>query len=421
MDISKKLKKIKISDIQPYKNNTKIHTQDQIDQIKKSIEKHGYIQNICVDKNNIIVIGHGRHEALKQMGVDEIEVVDLSNVPVKDINKLRILDNKINESEWDNDLLEKEFKNIYGDMESNIDNIVNDFDFDKDFITDMALKDKYKDKEDEEDLVPEPEKPLIKKGDLIELGQHRLLCGDSTLKEDVDKLMGGKKADMVFTDPPYGISVVGNNTIGGGGPVGGKKNYRKTIRGNNLVKANKYKPVIGDETTDVAKKFYLLIKRMKFSNCIIWGGNYFSDFLPVSRGWIGWDKIDGLTGTTKNFSDIELAWTSYDKPARIYRHRWQGLMKGSEHKDKRIHPTQKPIALSEECLNYYESGNIVLDGFLGSGSTLIACEKTGRACYGMELDEWYCTVIIQRYVNYTGNNNIKINGKEVDWNKLKEE
>jgi ParB-like chromosome segregation protein Spo0J len=123
MDISKKLKKVKISDIHPYKNNTKIHTQDQIDQIKKSIEKHGYIQDICIDKNNIIVIGHGRYEALKQMGIDEIEVVDLSNVPAEDINKLRILDNKINESEWDNDLLEKEFKNIYGDMEANIDHL----------------------------------------------------------------------------------------------------------------------------------------------------------------------------------------------------------------------------------------------------------------------------------------------------------
>jgi hypothetical protein len=134
MDISKKLKKVKISDIQPYKNNTKIHTQDQIDQIKKSIEKHGYIQNICVDKDNIIVIGHGRHEAMKQMGIEEIEVVDLSNVPAEDINKLRILDNKINESEWDKDRISLELKNIYGDVDNQIQDIMEDTGFDKDFI-----------------------------------------------------------------------------------------------------------------------------------------------------------------------------------------------------------------------------------------------------------------------------------------------
>jgi DNA modification methylase len=412
MDISKKLKKVKISDIQPYKNNTKIHTQDQIDQIKKSIEKHGYIQDICVDKNNIIVIGHGRYEAMKQMGIEEIEVVDLSNVPAEDINKLRILDNKINESEWDNDLLEKEFKNIYGDMEANIDNIVNDFSFDKDFITDMALKDKYQDKEDAVDEVPEPEKPLIKKGDFIELGNHRLLCGDSTLKEDVDKLMGGKKADMVFTDPPYNVSIgtikhpkfklraIKNDDM----PDDDYKEFSKKIA--NIIKLYTVGCiyVCGAQHKDGRILFTELDKALHCSTTVIWKkdiftlgrGKYQNIYEPI---WFGWNTAGDNFVKTRNLINV---W-DIKRP------------RASE-----LHPTTKPLVLIETAINHAsKNNNIILDIFMGSGSTLIACEKTGRACYGMELDEWYCTVIIQRYVDYTGNSNIKINGKEVDWNKYK--
>jgi DNA modification methylase len=233
----------------------------------------------------------------------------------------------------------------------------------------------------------------VKTGDLYQIGEHRLLCGDSTKQEDVGRVMGGEKADMVFTDPPYGIEVVQNKQIGGGGAFGGKKNERK---GKAVISANAYAEVVGDETTETAQKFYALCVELGFSNMILWGGNYFTDFLPPSRGWVCWDKIDGVEGTTKNFSDIELAWTSYDVPARIVRHRWQGLLKASEHNEKRCHPTQKPAALAAECFELYKAGAIIFDGFLGSGSSMVACQNLNRKCRGIEISPDYCAVILQR-------------------------
>ncbi len=210
--------------------------------------------------------------------------------------------------------------------------------------------------------------------------------------------MGGEKADMVFTDPPYGIAVVQGGRIGGGGPVGGKKNYKQTIGGDNIVWANKYEPVIGDDKPfDPAPLLGMAPEQ------IIFGGNYFASKLPDSRGWFVWDKIDGMEGTTKNFSDFEMGWTSFEKPARLFRHRWQGLMKASERDQKRCHPTQKPVVLCAELIEYYGEGmHIIIDPFLGSGTTLIACEELGRICRGIEMSCAYVDVIVQRYINHKG-------------------
>jgi DNA modification methylase len=232
----------------------------------------------------------------------------------------------------------------------------------------------------------------VKYGDLFQVGFHKLLCGDSTKKEDVERVMGGEKADMVFTDPPYGISVVKNRHIGGGGPVGGKKNYKGTIVGNNIVKANQYNPIQGDD-----KPFDPMFLLELSENLIIFGGNYFANKLPNSRGWLVWDKLDGMDGTTKNFSDFEMAWTSFDKPARLFRHRWQGLMKGSERDEKRCHPTQKPVQVCIDILEYYGNGeNIIIDPFLGSGTTMVACQNLNRKCRGIEISPQYVAVCLER-------------------------
>lgn len=248
----------------------------------------------------------------------------------------------------------------------------------------------------EEDEVPEKDdSPAVSKlGDLFTLGRHRLLCGDATKEADVARLMDGEKAGMVFTDPPYGIDVVQNNAIGGGGAFGGKKNLKSDK--SNFIKANRYEPIIGDNE-DYDPQHLLGIAQI----CCIWGANNFADKLPNSRGWIVWDKIDGVRGTTKNFSDVEMAWTNQNQPARIVRHRWQGLLKASEHGEKRIHPTQKPIALVVECFKLLPPIKLAVDLFLGSGTTLIACEKLNCICYGMEIEPKYCDVIITRYCNYT--------------------
>jgi DNA modification methylase len=239
---------------------------------------------------------------------------------------------------------------------------------------------------------PETIETDIVLGDLFEIGEHRLLCGDSTDSDAVAKLMDGNKADMVFTDPPYGINVVQGDSVGGG----------------KLAKVNTYSKIIGDETTDTAREFYDTCISLGMENFIIWGGNYFTDFLPPSMCWIVWDKEN-----TGNFADVELAWTSFDKAAKLYKWQWNGMIrKGDKNIEgkTRVHPTQKPVGLFGDIFNDFEF-KICFDGFLGSGSTMVASHQLKRKCYGMELDPKYCQVIIDRMRKLDPTLVIKRNGQ----------
>lgn len=240
-------------------------------------------------------------------------------------------------------------------------------------------------------------------GDIWQLGDHRLMCGDSTDANDVERLMNGSRAVLALTDPPYGICVVTKKEritdegIGGGGAL----HFRQGIGGGNIVRGNDYAPVIGDDTTETAEKSYALMKELT-DNQIIFGGNYFTAFLPPRRCWLVWDKRNGAN----DFADCELAWTSFDKSVRKYEWLWNGLAREGnrdEEGQKRVHPTQKPVGLLKAVLADYSTENdAVLDLFGGSGSTLIACEQMGRKCYMMELDEHYCDVILARWETFTG-------------------
>ena len=167
-----------------------------------------------------------------------------------------------------------------------------------------------------------------------------------------------------------------------------------------FVPAKQYMPVIGDDTTETAKKNYEIVKEYT-DNQIVFGGNYFTDFLSPSRCWVVWDKEN-----TGNFADAELAWTSFDKGVRLYHFMWNGLAREGSRKVEgvtRVHPTQKPVGMIADILNdFSEEKDIILDCFGGSGSTLIACEQTGRKCYMMELDPHYIDVIIKRWEDFTG-------------------
>ena len=216
--------------------------------------------------------------------------------------------------------------------------------------------------------------------------KHRLMCGDSTSEADVALLMDGQKADMVFTDPPYGIDI-GNQSQGKGGGVAKKIDYGS----NEWDKSIPYKAI--ELSLSLADRV------------ILFGGNYYADRLPPQSNWIVWDKDNGAT----DFADCELAWTNKPGASRIFKWKWSGMLQEDmKNKEKRVHPTQKPIALAEWCLEKYGDPKTVLDLFLGSGSTLIACEKTNRKCYGMELDEHYCSVIIKRWEEYAGGSAHKI-------------
>ena len=234
----------------------------------------------------------------------------------------------------------------------------------------------------------------VKTGDLWQLGEHRLLCGDCTIKENIDLLMNGHKADMVFTDPPYGINVVSSN-----GKIGGDKPFGKN-KHTCIIKSNNYKPVKNDDTINTAKYFYELIKDCK--KILLWGGNYFLPFLPYGY-WLIWDKLN-----SGNYADGEMCWTNIKTSLKIYKYLWNGMIRCE--REKRVHPTQKPISLLSKIINdFSDKYNIILDGFLGSGSTLIACEHTNRICYGMEIDEHYCSVIIERWQKYTNKKAVKLN------------
>jgi site-specific DNA-methyltransferase (adenine-specific)/modification methylase len=212
------------------------------------------------------------------------------------------------------------------------------------------------------------------RGQVWQIGAHRLMCGDSTDSGDVARLMGGEKADMGLTDPPYGVDMSkGFEGFGGFGPPIARRQYTD------------------DWDTERPNKsaFEMLLKHTR--QVIIWGGNFFADLLPRSTHWIVWDKLN----TMPTYGDCELAWTNINrKSVKKITFQYNGLI-GKE--KERLHPTQKPVGLFTELLREYtETEQLVLDLFTGSGTTLVACEQTGRRGYGMEIEPKYCAVTLER-------------------------
>jgi DNA modification methylase len=361
-----KIESIKINKLKPATYNPRQISTKQYNDLKKSLSKFSLVEPIVVNKDMTIVGGHQRYKICKELKHTEIDcvVLDLSKEEERELN-IRL--NK-NTGDFDMDIL------------------ANEFDIDE--LTDWGFKhidldiniDKITEGNTEDDYIPEVKESRVKLGDVWQLGKHRLMCGDSTKESDVKKLMNGKKAELLFTDPPYGISVVSK-----------KGNIGKGV----LAKEGTYREVLGDN-----KFFDPTFLLSLCENQIIWGANYFHNLLPLKTKWIVWDK-DRPEGTT--FSDCELAWTSIKGVAvKKYKCTWNGMIREGE-SEKRIHPTQKPLKICKEILNDYSKKNDkILDLFLGSGSTLIACEKTNRICYGMELDTKYCDVIIERWEQFTG-------------------
>jgi hypothetical protein len=213
------------------------------------------------------------------------------------------------------------------------------------------------------------EKWGTREGQLWVIGRHRLLCGDATKAEDVERLMGGERAD-VLTDPPYGTNFV--------------RNSRR-------MQELGYASYAGDETTAVALGAFRIAQEWAGQQ-VWWGANHYAEALPSSRGWIVWDKKhDGM-----DFADGELAWTNSATPIRFFRHAWSGGHRDSEQGDERLHASQKPVALYAWCLQHYTTAPVVADLFVGVGGCLVAAEQTGRRCYGLELEPKYVAVTLER-------------------------
>ena len=400
-------------EITPYSRNSRTHSADQIEKLKRSIVEFGMNTPIGI-RNGVIVYGHARFEALKQLGYKEFPTVDLSHLNEEQTKAYVIGDNRLSlDAGWDAEMLELEMQDLYS----------NGFDieltgFSMDELLDMDINLDL-DGEDEKaevdeslaDEVPEVEEnPVIKLGDIIELGhkyQHRLMCGDSTKEEDVAKLIGKDKIDFIHTDPPYGINLDGDNS---------KRGSDTSLMAGGL-KLKSFK----DDTIEYAVKAMHIVESYKIKKQVWWGANYYAHHFPQTNNWLVWDKrVEEKMRNTN--SDCELAYViDGHNSVRIFRHLWNGLIKASEKQDKRVHPTQKPYALTEYCIaEYAPEAKTVLDLFSGSGSTLIGCENMNKSFRGMEFEPHYTQVIIQRYVDYTSNPMIKINGKEVDWYEYKE-
>jgi DNA modification methylase len=355
------IQKIKVSEIRPNPNNPRVIKDDKFKKLLKSITDFPQmleLRPIVVNDDMIVLGGNMRLKALEHLGIEETYIIKAKDLTDKQEQEFIIKDN-VGYGEWDWDQLANEWD-------------VEDLD---DWGLDLPLDFENKLEAEEDDFaIPEDgiETDIVL-GDLFEIGEHRLLCGDSTDSDAVARLMDGEKADML-TDPPYGIDINMN--------MGRLKGQPKKFEDKNWDKS-------------VPDFFYLL---ELFENKIIWGGNYFADKLPITKDWLCWSKkTKGL-----DFAEFELAWTNTGKNARILEHHWSG--------EKKLHPTMKPVPVIAWCLDYLHSKNI-FDPFLGSGSTMVASHQLKRKCFGMELDPKYCQVIIDRMRNLDPTLVIKRNGQ----------
>lgn len=376
--ITWKVEKRKLADLKPHPKNPRQFTEKGMKDLENSINSIGFMQPININQDGLILSGHARAMKLKEMGEIEVDVyVPDRMLTPKQEEEVLVRANANTAGQWDWDLLANNFE-----LED-----INEWGLE---VPDMNITtEELEAKEDDFDGEP-PAEPITVLGDLYEIGEHRLLCGDSTCSDTVAKLMDGKKADMVFTDPPYGIDCSG-----------------KGIKG--MATENNFGKILNDKDVSIAiDNFNLISNLYPDATLIYWGANYYPQCFPSGFGWLFWDKE--REGNT--FSGGEIAFVNKGVRFDIFRHKWHGMIKASEMGEKRVHPTQKPIELVKFCFNNYNAGNIIADFFLGSGSTMVASHQLKRKCYGMELDPKYCDVIIRRMIKLDPNLKITRNGED---------
>lgn len=388
-----------INDLQNDPKNARKRTDRSAKLIKQSLEQYGAARSIVIDENNRILAGNGTIAGAKAAGIknlkiieadgDEIIAVKRSNLTENQKVGLAIADNRTGDlSEWDIDMLEQLSK----------EHDLNDF-FDKKELDDILSKKEVLPTEgltDPDDVPEVPEEPITKEGDLYILGNHRLLCGDSTNIQHVEKLMDNKKADMVFTDPPYGMFLDTDWSNLKNTYVFGK------------VESKKYKKVIGDNQDFQPDLINTIFANFNYCKEIfLWGADYYSELLPNKNNgsWVVWDKRLNDSADKIFGSCFELCWSKNKHKREIARVKWAGPFgTEKEHDKKRVHPTQKPTLLVEYFFDKWcKDLKNVVDLYGGSGSTLIAAERTNRHAYLMELDPKYCDVIVKRWEDFTGN------------------
>jgi DNA modification methylase len=382
----------------PYARNSRTHSDEQVAQIMASIREFGFCNPVLIDAAGTIIAGHGRVMAATRMKLETVPCLRLSHLTEAQRRAYVIADNRIAlSSSWDSELLSNELSDLHAD----------DFDlgllgFDPDELA--ALLDFEQLPGDEnagevvEDEVPEPPvDPITKPGDLWILGEHRLLCGDSTKADDVARLMAGAKADMMFTDPPYGVNYEGGHFHSGDVSI-----------------KNKREKLASDSTTAIYPAFLPVALSVVDGPCYMWFADskardvynsVFDNHCEV-HALIIWHK------TNATYAAMNAQYKQRHEPCLYFKPkgstlRWCGATTEatiwSQDRDgiNEFHPTQKPVALAGKAIKNHEAKTVV-DMFCGSGSTLIAAEQLNRKCYGMEISPAYCDVIVKRWENLTG-------------------
>ena len=367
----------KVEDLIPYVNNSRKHSDEQIAQIAASIKEFGWTNPILIDGDNGIIAGHGRIMAARKLKYKQVPTIELKDLTETQRKAYIIADNRLAlNAGWDNEMLTIELNDLLADGFA-----LELLGFDPKEI-DALLEPEVVEGLTDEDAVPDvPDEPVTKRGDIYQLGNHRLMCGDSTFIDDVEKLMQGTYPDLIHTDPPYGMNAVSKSSVL-------KKNYKIDI--------------LGDDTPDVAKDAFNLIYGLyPEAKHIWWGANYYCSALPDSECWLVWDKDNGQSDQT----DCELAWANFRSVVRQF-------TKASEKKN-RVHPTQKPVALMEWIIRRFKlSSKTIADYFGGSGTTLIAAEKHGIQAFLMEFDPKFCDVIVKRWEDFTGKKAMLVSANE---------
>lgn len=378
----------RLDEITPYENNAKTHDQTQINNVAESIRQYGFVQPIVIDRDGVIVIGHCRALAAKKLGMESVPCVCVDDLTPEQVNALRLVDNKSNESDWDFDLLADELEGL--DLTG--------FDFD----WGLPEEETKKIEEDEAPEVDETQPPVTKTGDVWKLGRHRLMCGDSTSTECVKKLMGGLQADLLLTDPPYGVDYTGKT--------------KDELKIENDAKSD------DDFIAFLRQAFESADSVMKPGAVFyIWHADSKSYVFRMACQMTGWEVRQVLIWV-KNAMVIGRQDYQWKHEPCLYG--WKagaGHLWASDRKQTTVlefdrptknkeHPTMKPVALFDyQIKNITKGGDIVLDLFAGSGTTVIACEQNGRTAYVMEYDPRYCDVIVKRWENLTGEKAVLVN------------
>lgn len=381
---------ISIDKLIPYINNARTHSPEQITKLRSSLREFGFVNPVLIDRSFNIIAGHGRYEAAKAEGYSEVPCVYVDHLSEAQKKAYIIADNRMAmDAGWDEELLKVELEALEGES----------FDlsltgFDEDELADLFKSDESPIEDDDYDLSEALEKAaFVERGDRWIVGRHVLYCGDATNPDDVDKLMDGKSANLVLTDPPYGVSFKSSSglTIKNDSMKNDEfYNFLKSAFDNMVAHCEKGAAgyVFHADTEGLNFRKAFIDSGFHLAGCCIW----VKDSLVLGRSDYQWQHEPVLYGFLQNGKHN---WYSDRKQTTIWNFK--------KPKRNENHPTSKPLdLLSYPLQNSTRENAVVIDTFGGSGSTLMACELTNRICYTMELDEKYASVILRRYVDNGG-------------------